>query len=479
MSSVHRYKLGQISKVTLAFFSMTILFQNCSNQGFDSVNTINPTIAGTVVTPTNPTTPPVPPVTPPTSNPPPTQNPPATDGNLLGCTTAADCKKKEQDAQLILGQTNQTTATNCFADKSSNACLFFKNPVASKGSLFPTVANNSMDLSSYQNFAVNLDPASYEVATGCLKNSTYRIRTDITWTATTVTVNDACFPGLDFKVPYRNDTTFRLAAVMAHHYLNFQKTFMLNWTGHWYSSGKNIEVLSYIAKPSYDNNAAFSGDTATGSGLIFMGGFKTNINPVGALQETALSAEVYLHEAGHGNVFFAANAIEDHTKNIACGSSGKSLCCDTYKGCFRAINEGLADYHALIMFPKNTAIGESLVNNVDGFLEGTLRRNYSKLGALLPQEVYSSPAGTVVDGEIHILGRIWGSIWYEARLAANSQIGARGVRSIDKVFSAHLAALTGDDDFLSACQKSIALANSTDGGLVAAILTAECARRGF
>jgi hypothetical protein len=263
MSSAFRYKLGQITKVTVVFFSTAVLFQNCSNQGFDSVNTIKPTIAGTTGTPPTSVDPAVPPpVTPPIQT---------TGTNFLGCISAADCTQKEQDAQSILARTNQTTATNCFTDKSSNACLFFKNPVASKGSLFTRVANNSMDLSSYQNFAVTLDPTSYEVFTGCLKNPTYRVKTDVIVTTTTINGNDACFPGFDFKVPYQNDATFKLAAVMAHHYLNFQKTFMTDWAGHWYSSGKNIEVFSYISDPSFDNNASFSTDSTTGAGAILMG----------------------------------------------------------------------------------------------------------------------------------------------------------------------------------------------------------------
>lgn len=454
--------------VLLAFafaFGVT-LFQNCTNQGFE-VSDFASTLASStsIDDPVDPTN----------------ENPvdPGTGALAPGCTSVADCDAQIAAAKAILEKTSPKKTVDCLADNSVNTCLFFKNPVASRGSFFSTFANNSMDLRSYQTLGVQLSTSTYEAATGCLRNSSYRVFTDVTMpTSTTLNAKDACFSNQNFKVPYFNDSTFKFSAVMAHYYLNFQMDFMKEWTGSWYGTNKGTKVFSYLNSASYDNNAAFVANPSDGTGSIIMGGFERGMTPSTAVQESALSAEVYLHEAGHSNVFFAASPIRDPAKNISCGG-GRATCCSSLNGCYGAINEGLADYHAMIIFPKNPIIGEAIVNNGNGIVEFGLSRNYNQLKNLTLQQAYEAPNPNTYDGEIHVTGRIWGSIWYEARLAAETKLGIRGVRAIDKLFSTHLAALTGSDDFKTACQKTITLSRTVDSGLVTDVFTAECRRRGL
>jgi hypothetical protein len=131
-----------------------------------------------------------------------------------------------------------------------------------------------------------------------------------------------------------------------------------------------------------------------------------------------------------------------------------------------------------MIFPDNPAVGEAIANHADGIPSGSLPRNYEKLSQLTPSEAFNA-SGQSARGEIHSMGLVWGSFWYEARIRAKSQIGNRGVRALDRTFSAHLLALAGDDDFISACKKVVTLARSIDGGVVQPLLANECARRGL
>ena len=453
-------------------------FQNCKQNEFEVVNTKN--LSGvTAGSASSPSKSPAPGPTP----------QPAGEVIPLGCASLADCAAKETAANLLLAKLKPAPVADCLTNNSYATCLFLKNPVAAKGSLFSSVVNNSMDLSAYQTLGVNFDPASYNTSTGCLENSTYIIYGKTTTTnlangSVQLSASKACFT--NFKAAYKNDTSFNVAALMAHYYLNLQQSFMTEWVGSWSGTNKAIPVFSYangttVNGDAFDNNASFSGSPATGTGKIFMGAWERGL-PAGTVQEMALNSEVYLHEAGHSNIFFGTNAIPNTTKNIACGTGGTSKCCNTADGCYGAINEGQADYHSLILFPDSPVVGEAIFNANTGLVEFGLSRNYDSLTSLTPATAYAKP-GTQgqasYNGEIHILGRIWGSYWYESRKLAKAQIGARGVRAIDKVFGSHLLALTGDDDFKTACQKVGVLAGNIDGGAVQKILTDGCTQRGF
>lgn len=444
-----------------------LTFQNCEFQGFQVKNDLvaNPE-NDNLVNPTN--------ESPPTNSGGEVKNP-TKDPLPTGCQTKEECD--EEAATALIAELTPQFTNDCLNSSSVNACLFYKNPYVSNQGPFPSIANNTMDLRSLQGMGVVLDEATYDKRTGCLQNPTYGIVTDITVDKTTINGQYACFSDLNFKVGYFNDTKFKLSAIMAHFYLNTQKDFMKAWTGKWYGENKGVDIFSYVKASFIDNNAAFMGDPSSLKGAIVMGGYNRGMPTSSAVQEMALNAEIYLHEAGHANVFFAGNNIEDPNLNLKCGTS--SRCCSSSKGCYGAINEGQADYHAFILFPEHPSIGESLVNSSAGLVEFGMSRNYSQLRDLTAQQAYEAPSNNTFDGEIHGMGRIWGSIWYESRLTAQKQFKNRGVRSIDRLFTAHLAVLTGDDDFQTACEKTRILARTIDGGLVQNIFSGECQRRGF
>src|SRR5262249_53315359 len=143
-------------------------------------------------------------------------------------------------------------------------------------------------------------------------------------------------------------------------------------------------------------------------------------------QDLALSAEVYLHEDGHANAHYGSMGnIEGATNlDIACGPDPKNPadCCTTSKGCPGALNEAHADVHAGIIFPDDTAIGSTVVNATGGLVECGFPSSIDANANLTAIQAYNVNSGAgvcpvSVKGEIHVLGRVYASVWWEVRRA--------------------------------------------------------------
>lgn len=298
----------------------------------------------------------------------------------------------------------------CLTNGQHDACIFWKNPVAQKGSSYASVVRFGQNLAE-QTFGVRIEGLS---SPNRLQNST--INVSATNGARAQPQNGR------WIFPYQNDASpHHVAQVMAYFWLNYQEQQMLSRTGTFYAKGKNIPVDAY--NTSVPNNAYW--DTQN----IVMGVVTSSNQNV---HEMALSAEVYLHEMGHANLHFAVGRyLRDSNTN------GNQAYCATKFGCVGAINEGQADFHFNMLFYENTALGETFVNNMNGISSFGISRDVRKIKAMKVDEFYSRSSG-----EIHGMGSAYASILWEIYNHPNMKKS-----DFEKIFSLHLQKLTESTRF--------------------------------
>jgi len=267
-----------------------------------------------------------------------------------------------------------------------------------------------------------------------------------------------------FKYRFGSDRNHKLSQVMAFFWINMQIQHMVDNTGGFYAMGKGFDVISF---DSSVDNAYWN----FAERFVLIGS-----SPNG--NEFSLSAEVYLHEMGHANASYATNfSLHNNLatdKTIICGPEENfGICCKDATGCSGAINEGLADYHSGILFPKNTAFLETYVNNVQGINECGVTRRVDLNAELLAAESFSAcPAP--FRGEVHVMGRVYASIWWEVRRAAGEDF-----KLVDELFTEHLPLLAADDDFSTALDHIITADQALFAGKFSSDFITEFARRGI
>ena len=217
-------------------------------------------------------------------------------------------------------------------------------------------------------------------------------------------------------------------------------------TGGFYAEHRGIGVLT-----SYPllNNALFS------NGWIVFG--QTD-SPSGGTNY-ALDSSIGAHELGHANLRWAmGSAYYSGSGHTVCGPVGQEeKCCPTNAGCFAAINEGQADYHAMMLFPDYPGIAEILTNDGVGLRGCGIPRNAPMNFMLTRTQAYTACAAPY-QGEVHVMGALYASIWWKVR---SNQFTQLQKREIDKLFLAHLAALRTTDTFNTV----VARIEATDIGL--------------
>ncbi len=430
---------------------------------------------------------------------------------------------------------------NCQSSNQYDACIFWKNPVAQSGSAFSSVLTFGTDLSSLQKFGVQLSNLK---STQYLESNLLYIYSSKTQALTTDTNTIKTIPRLNlnngqYRSPYNQDGDANSGAkataqLMAYFWLNHMIEDFSNRVGAAYSNLQKITYVNAYADGASDsslkNNAYFtyrySGNQIV-SQFIFMGyASKTNC-PSAICHEMALSAEVYLHEMGHADLYNAAgvqNVLSDggnqqylfqiskctmetsstsddskwlgykllttaqisqalqecdphptdgatdfiYTKNVSF--------CKTANGCIDAIAEGQADFHYLMMFPEKGQLAETIVNNVKGGLAsyGASRdvttSNANKMTVQNYFDQASMPGDSVkgyvtTGGEVHGMGSAYASILWT--IYQDSRVDTR---KFEKAFFLHLAKLTQSSDFTSAwdaLRASYLVAGGDNAGLIA------------
>jgi hypothetical protein len=431
LKALHR----RVAAIVVMLFGSAFAFQNCSKMGFDGnpVGQGGASLSSETSTPT--TTPQVPTVTLPLS-----------------------------DNSLISAKTAGTTDPNCLANNSFDACIFWKNPVAQRGSAY---ANPGLlfgaNLATDQTFGVklkNLKSPSF------LESQNLYVYTSINALADDPAVIRTK-PRLQltngvYRANYNTDGTATagsksVAQLMAYFWLDHMATEMSRRVGSAFPKQALTYVDAYSQDPATNvrpyliQNAFFTFSYCdkidgscgnrfdVGERWIYMGFsvFCTQFNAAGACttaifgHEMALSAEVYLHEMGHGNFLSRVGA-----QSIIADTLSE---CPSAQGCFGAINEGQADFHYLMIFSERGQLGETIGNNLNGMdtsRNATSAANQARSVAGFFNLSPSSP------GEIHNMGAAYAAILW--RIYSDARIEKRRFES---AFYLHMQMLTQSANF--------------------------------
>lgn len=397
---------------------------------------------------------------------------------------------------------------NCMTNTAFDACLIWKNPVAHRyflsGNETTSIFYNSTgttaspltrgtDLAAITTMGVNL--SSFPMASGGkLSNAFIDVFASNTATSSasylrTVPVNGK------YKFPYKTDTTYNLSQTMAFYWIHFAKKFFED-KGTEYPAAKVISGKGPIPVDAFNatntglrNNAYFAwanySATATTPpsllwGKVMLGRVSTSTSTGQEViaHETAMSADIYIHEMGHANFYYAkagyvqgANFGNDTNMVI---ESNNYFCTTSHLGCFSAINEGIADFQAFAIFEKQTGMMESFKN----LAKGPLFRNPTYAAGFTAVEWYnrspSNYSSSGRKGEIHYMGTVYASALYSLYMDP----------SIDKtkflkIFMKHLAMLDSSSTFIGGKEALKFIDQVSNGGQYSSIIEAEFARRGL
>lgn len=314
---------------------------------------------------------------------------------------------------LPFSQTLGKFDSNCQNNSNYDACIFWKNPLAKQNAVLSKYLDFGDDLSTRQTFGVKLqdqiDPLKLESPS--IRVFTSNVNLPPGWLQPS---NNS----KEWKIAYAQETDKHWnAQVMAYFWLTAMEKHLHSRTGIYYAKNKNIPVNAYNA--GVLNNAFWNG-----SGITIGAANDVGNNP---RHELALSVEVVLHEMGHANL--------SHS-----GASGGGGTCSDQRGCMGAINEGQADFHYVMMFPTSTALGETSVNNLDGWSWRGISRDVRKLDGKKAADFY-----TAASGEIHVMGSLYAAILWDIYSHPTMV-----KQDFEKLFMLHLQKFTNGANFLTA-----------------------------
>ena len=389
-----------------------------------------------------------------------------------------------------------TIVSDCNENSDYNACIYKKNPIAQSGN---TIDYNRVlsQLTEIQTYGVQITGTEGDL----LKNSHFDVDVDSDINANVIrTIASAVINNVNivhlldrrlyldsnmnavervrlsngkWTTPYSNGD-LSVEQAMSYYWLMYQHDWMKENAFGFYASEKNVKVSAFSPIPF---NAYFS---PLENKIVL--GITCNIasNPPSCDPAigVGLSAEVIIHEAGHANMFHSTGIFREGSDSEFCQAhvdckgrtsicdfdlteeenSDSATCCNTEKGCYFAIDEGSADFHAAVLFPNNTAVGEMFQNSLKGitgcFPGGGLSRDVadSETKSARVGHVFNSCSNHEGPGEIHLMGILYNSIWWEIYNHAETEKS-----DILKLFTEHLPILHHSDDFKTAGDRIINL----------------------
>lgn len=297
-----------------------------------------------------------------------------------------------------------TNKSDCLTDSNIDACIFYKNPFVQSMTLLGFGLKEGLktgdDLSSIQTFGVKL--AGRKTAKQLVSSSVIVKRG--TFKATLQKPIDLK-SGLnsEIKVPYGSDTNSVTALTHAFFWLQQLEAQLLARTNIYFAARKRVEVFllageSQSLPSSLLNNAFWSSSDSGGRA-------KTNWISVGIANQSSrngyyeggLDAEVLLHEMGHANFAYAkgfpqGDIFADNYGYYGCRNATDTACTSPVRlcgkvnslsvlpsdGCQSAINEGLADFHYLMMFPEYPTIWETNLLSENGLMSRNMNAAKNK-----------------------------------------------------------------------------------------------------
>lgn len=379
---------------------------------------------------------------------------------------------------------------NCTTSPSYDACIFYKNPFVQSmtilGSGLATGLQKGQDLSRIQTFGVKL--------TG--RTSQTRLESDSVIVSLGRLLDTQDKPvevpveiGPQPKAPYKDDDNSITALTHSYFWLQEMEKQFKERTNIYYASDKKVEVFLIKGTPSslpeaLINNAYWSdGDSLTDTRTNWISVGVANKSSGSGYYEEGLEAEILLHEMGHANFAFAkgypSNTYDNFADNFSytacteksgttcsksvhlCGSPSSRAVRQTL-GCQLAINEGLADFHYLMMFPDYPTLLETNFLSINGLASRNMKTSLQKKiyefvpnsfcdvastpessGGLSPCSNALGQSGVTRNySEIHRLGAAYASILFS--IYSNAETDKR---AFEKTFLLHLQQISASTRF--------------------------------
>lgn len=408
-----------------------------------------------------------------------------------------------------------TLATDC-SSSSYDACIFWKNPSASKylsaGSYLAETADEDTYadsvLEGYQNFGVEITD---KMTSGRLKSSTW----DVFYRPTAKGTKNY-FSGINGSFNFMlsaghasslGGQRYGLEQIQTFFFLDRFESFMSNHAGAFYAAGQGIEVNTVDA--TQEENAYF--DYSVNNGAIEIG---VRTGQSGRLYPLSLSSEVVVHESEHSNLHHANTSLaevdQDYLVYVPCSNSNpyyvltsdeaeratnisttlKNTCgqddsseatytgyCSSASGCLGAIDEGQADFFAMAFFASAPSMGElSLGKDYVRYWRKRANVNRSNLQSALGFTEYDDYAKKQLSiiGEIHDMGEIFSEMMFEIYV----QDGVNRDAFL-KTASEHLSGLSQYSTFTSVKEQLVSIDKRSYGGVNSSYIRSVFEGRGF
>ena len=352
------------------------------------------------------------------------------DGKIKITATAEynDGSRVSKDLEIINGDGSNNpwlesgdgvTDASCATNSAYDACIIWKNPVAALGHVFSPALKMGDNLSNVQIYGVKIEGTD---DSGRLSNSSINVF------ASGGVLAQAGVNG--WKVDYQNDASRGFVGQeMAYYWLNYTVTNLEKRAGVFYAKDRSVQVDAKSF--SIANNAYF--DPGHNSPQIIVG-----VNRLHGNQELALSADIYIHEMGHANLYFAS---PDTSLSVDPSKQYRDSCLN-YDGCIGAIHEGQADFHAALIFSRSPVIGETFFNSMDGLTGRNLFKN---------ENLTAQTAFAMEGGKVHQLGAVYASVLWEIYMSSNMI-----KLEFERIFAQHLTNLDQSSDFFTGKQALLA-----------------------
>jgi hypothetical protein len=194
----------------------------------------------------------------------------------------------------------------------------------------------------------------------------------------------------------------------------------------------------------------------------------------------ALDASLIMHLYAQAAIWHASAGQSQANLNLKAQACADQMgfmhpfgCCTSSLGCAPAIVSGAADVMTSFQFLSKPALGDGLKNDPKGLSVCGLARNPASNRQLTISAASQRCSGRGSTSQIHALGLVYASIWFEAREKAQNKY------DFEKFFLKHLSLIRGDDDFLTLKSKILTLDTNEFSGYFGSIMNDEFTRRGL
>lgn len=337
---------------------------------------------------------------------------------------------------------------SCLSNPTYDACVIKQNPVAQLGVALATAKDTRQSqLAGAALYGVKLTSLS---GSGSLENSTISVLSMKTPRVPTIV------GALKERPLTAGSSNFEQANV--YYWLNRTAEYFDGRTSVLPAKGKGVKVVVDDTITGYDpaNNTI-------------------RLKMTDAAGAVAWNADLVVHLFGVANLHLANptgwNSMSA-TTHRSCSSLDKG-CCAQAIGCAGAIKFGVGEYFAAVMNPQRSKIGDGFTANGTAQVFPGAQRDLTSMSTATAPTLFANSAG-----DVHSMGLLYTSLWFEARRAASTVQGL-SLSDFDRMFLEHLTLLNGSDTFATALDKARSVDQRLFAGRYSSYLTAEQTRRGL